>query len=117
MLPELLPYHSYDPDGAIFIQKDGSLGLAWRLWPLECEVQSETALGQIAKRIESLLALFPEGAAVQFILTSERRPDLGAWQRAGVEEGLLRDLAEARVAATRSFEIRHEGALFAARTL
>src|SRR6185369_5508448 len=34
-----------------------------------------------------------------------------------VETGLLRDLAESRVRATRTFEIRHEGTLLAARRL
>src|ERR1043166_6473840 len=117
VIPELLPYHSYDPVGSVFVQKDGSLGLTWELSLLECEVESETALGQIAKRIESLLALFPEGAAAQFILASRRKPDLDPWVRAGTGDGLLQDLAESRVRATRSFEIRHEGALFAARSL
>jgi hypothetical protein len=117
MFPEVLPYHSYDPDGSVFVQRDGSLGLAWRVDPPEGEVASETALGQVARRVEALLALFPEGAAAQFLLVSARAPDLGRWTAATTEDGLLRDLAEARARATRSFEIRHEGSLFAARTL
>jgi hypothetical protein len=117
MIPDLLPYHSYDPDGHVFVQRDGSLGLAWNLTPLECEMQSETALGQLARRVESLLALFPEGSVAQFLLSSSRTVDLDPWLAATREEGLLRDLAESRIKATRSFEIRHEGALLAARTL
>lgn len=117
MLPELLPFHSFDPAGSVFIQRDGSLGLAWSLAPLECETLSETARGQLARRIESLLALFPEGSAAQFILFSDREVDLEPWLGATTEPGLLRDLAESRVRATRSFEIRHEGAVLAARTL
>jgi conjugal transfer ATP-binding protein TraC len=116
MIPELLPYHSYDPDGRIFVQNDGSLGLAWGLAPLECETLPEAALGQIARRIESLLALFPEGSAAQFLLASARPPDLSGWLNATTEGGLLRDLAESRVRATGSFEMRHEGAVFAARS-
>lgn len=117
MIPELLPYHSYDPDGQVLIQGDGSLGLAWQLTPVECDVLSETTLGQLSRRIESLLALFPEGSAAQFLLTSDRRIDLEPWLSASPGDGLLRDLAEARAQATRTFEIRHEGAVFAARTL
>lgn len=117
MIPELLPYHSIDPDGHVFVQRDGSLGLAWSLAPLECETLSETAQGQLARRIESLLALFPEGSAAQFILTSDRRVDLDPWLAATSEQGLLRDLAESRVRATRTFEIRHEGSILAARRL
>jgi hypothetical protein len=117
MIPELLPYHSYDPQGQILVQRDGSLGLTWRITPLECDTLSETAMGQIARRIEALLALFPEGSVAQFMLYSDRQVDLDPWLVATPEGGLLRDLAESRVRATRSFEIRHEGALFAARSL
>jgi hypothetical protein len=117
MIPEILPYHSYDPDGRVLVQRDGSLGMAWALAPLECETLSETALGQMARRIESLLAFFPEGSVAQFILTSDRTVDLGPWLNGTSETGILRDLAEARVSATRSFEIRNEGSVFAARAL
>lgn len=117
MIPELLPYHSYDPDGSIFVQDDGSLGLAWEAAPLETETLSEGAMGQVARQIESLLALFPEGSAAQFIAISEHPPRLDAWRDATTVDGILRDLAEARVRATQSFEIPHEGAPFAARSL
>jgi conjugal transfer ATP-binding protein TraC len=117
MIPDLLPYHSYDPEGQVFVQRDGSLGLAWELAPVECETASEEALGQLARRIEALLALFPEGAAAQFLLRSERGPDLGRWVGATTQDGLLRDLAEARAKATGAVGIRHEGSLFAARGL
>ncbi len=117
MIPELLPYHSHDPDGSLFIQEDGSLGLAWDLEPPECETLPESALGQLARRIEALLAIFPEGSAAQFLLASDRRPPLDRWLAATTEDGLLRDLAEARVRATEAFEMAHEGALFASRSL
>jgi hypothetical protein len=117
MIPDLLPYHSYDPDGHLLVQRDGSLGMAWTISPLECDTLSETAMGQIAQRIEALLALFPEGSVAQFLMSSARRIDLGPWLAATREEGLLRDLAESRARATQSFEIRHEGSLLAARTL
>jgi hypothetical protein len=117
MIPELLPYHSYDPDGQILVQDDGSLGLAWALEPIEVETLSEGALGALAKRFEALLALFPEGSAAQLIATSDPRPDLGRWLEATTADGVLRDLAEARVRATEAFEMRHEGAVFASRTL
>ncbi len=117
MIPELLPYHSYDPDGQVFVQRDGSLGMAWSLSPIECDTLSETSRGQLARRIEALLALFPEGSTAQFLVSSRRRVDLEPWLAATTQDGLLRDLAESRVRATRTFEIRHEGAILAARTL
>src|SRR5262245_41947179 len=117
MIPDLLPYHSYDPDGQVLVQRDGSLGLAWSLSPLECDTLSENAQGQLARRIEALLALFPEGSAAQFLLTSDRRVDLDPWLAATSEDGLLRDLAESRIRATRTFEIPHEGSILAARRL
>lgn len=117
MLPELLPYHSYDDDGKVFIQSDGSLGLAWVLSPLEVETLSEDARGQVSRRIESLLALFPEGSTAQFLLSSGRTVDLDRWLDATTEQGLLRDLSESRVRATRSFALPHEGSVIAARTL
>jgi conjugal transfer ATP-binding protein TraC len=115
MIPDLLPYHSFDSDGNVFVQQDGSLGLAWMVSPLECETLSEVARGQLARRVESLLALFPEGSAAQFLLTSTRNINLDRWLEATTEDGLLRDLSESRVRATRSFELPHEGAVIAAR--
>jgi conjugal transfer ATP-binding protein TraC len=117
MLTDILPWHSYDPDGNVFVQADGSLGLAWTLVPPECDVLSEAALGQLSRRLEALLALLPEGSAAQAILVSDRRVDLSGWLEASPPDGLLRDLAEARVRATGSFEARHEGGLVAARSL
>jgi hypothetical protein len=117
MIPDLLPYHSYDPDGSLFVQRDGSLALAWALEPPECECLPPEALGRLARRVEALLAVFPEGAAAQFILESTRRVDLSPWLDATTEGGLLRDLAESRAAATRASEIPHEGATVAARRL
>lgn len=117
MIPELLAYHSYDDDGRVFVQRDGSIGLAWSISPVECDTLSETARGQLARRIESLLALFPEGSVAQFLVYSRRRVDLSRWLEAGTEGGLLRDLAESRVRATQSFELPHEGSVIAARSL
>jgi hypothetical protein len=117
VIPELLPYHSFDPDGNVFVQRDGSLGLAWTLSPLECETLSETARGQLARRIESLLGLFPEGSVAQFIACSRRAVDLDRWLAATTEAGLLKDLSESRVRATRTFELAHEGSVIAARTI
>lgn len=117
MFADFLPWHSYDPDGRVFVQADGSLGLAWLLGAPECDTLSETALGQLARRFEALLALLPEGAAAQVVLVSDRHVDLSGWLEASPPDGLLRDLAESRARSTRTFEARHDGAVVAARSL
>ncbi len=117
MISDFLPYHSHDPEGDVFVHRDGSLALAWSLTPPECECQADEALGRLAKRVEALLATFPEGAAAQFLLSSSRTVDLDPWLQATTEPGLLRDLAESRVSATRTAEIPHEGGVVAARSL
>jgi hypothetical protein len=117
VLPELLPYHSHDPEGGIFVMRDGSLALAWRLAPPECECRPEDELGRLSKRLEGLLGLLPEGCAAQIHWTTSRNVDLGGWLGATTEVGLLRDLAESRAAATRSTEVVHEGSTIAARSI
>jgi conjugal transfer ATP-binding protein TraC len=59
----------------------------------------------------------PESSAAQLIVVTDRRVDLSAWLAASPPDGLLRDLAEARVSATGRFEVRHEGGVVAARSL
>src|SRR5262245_59864438 len=70
-LAGLLPYHSIDPAG-VFAMRDGSLGMAWFLDPVETEALEPSHLGALAARIEGLLGLLPLGSAAQFLLTVSR---------------------------------------------
>ena len=103
-LDALLPYHSFDPDGNVFVLADGSLGVAWSLSPPEVEGGSESQLGAVASRVEAMLRLLPERSAVQVILTMDRdiRRRVAAWRAAG-SAGLHQDLTSARIRALEEF--------------
>ncbi len=116
-LAGLLPWHSPDPAGPLYLLKDGSLGMAWRLDPPETEVSDESTLGSLAGRLEALLRLLPVGSAAQFLHSSRRdvRRRTRAWESATTRGGLLADLAKSRASATETFSFRHEGATVRAR--
>lgn len=116
-LPALLPYHS--ADGDVFFLADGSLGMAWEYEAPECEALPSDALVQLSARLESLFGLLPEGSVVQFLLLADRdvRGPLGGWLDGTRGDGILRDLAEARVQATERIEIVHEGVPLVSRRL
>ena len=117
-LPALLPYHSFDPAG-LFVMRDGSLGLAWHLTPVETEALSDDALASLSSTLDSLLRLLPVGSAAQFLLSSSRdvRTSLAAWRAATTNGGLLADLARSRADALGSLELAHDGVPLVARAL
>jgi len=116
-LAGLLPYHASDPAGDLFLLRDGSLGMAWRLAAPETEVLSTDALGRFAARLDALLRLLPIGSAAQFLWSSRRdvRTRTRAWVEATTVDGLSADLAASRASATESFSFLHEGVLCSAR--
>ena len=118
-LAGLLPYHASDSDGRLFLLRDGSIGAAWKLTPPETEVLSEEALGRLAARYDDLLRLLPIGSAAQFIAwnRSDVRERTRKWLDAGEAEGLVSDLAQARVAALESFSFVQDGVPNSARIL
>jgi conjugal transfer ATP-binding protein TraC len=118
-LESLLPYHSFDPDGKVWVLADGSLGVAWDLGAPETEAYSESQLGELAARIESMLRLFPERSAVQLLLALRRdvRGRLERWSGATTADGLHRDLAASRVRALESLAYEHDGKVVVARAL
>lgn len=118
-IESLLPWHSFDPDGRVFVQVDGSLGLAWNLEPPSVEGSAPDQLDALAHRIEALLRLFPDRSIAQILVAI--RPDvrdrLELWIRACTAEGLHRDLTMSRVRALEQFDYRHEGRRLTARRL
>jgi type IV secretory pathway VirB4 component len=63
----LLPYLTYDPDGMVFILKDGAIGVAWRLQQIDLETTDDTGLSHISSQICSLLQRLPGGVHTQFL--------------------------------------------------
>ncbi|MBI2930361.1 MAG: TraC family protein [Planctomycetes bacterium] len=118
-LESLLPYHSYDPNGRVFVMRDGSLGLAWRLTSFQTEAMSEPQLGALSARLEALLRLLPVGSAAQFLWSADRdvRPQTEAWRAATTRDGLYGDLAASRARALQRLSLTHDGAPLVARTV
>ncbi|MBI2891784.1 MAG: TraC family protein [Nitrospirae bacterium] len=65
---ELLPYYDYDPDGQVFIQVDGRLGMGWRISPVPSETDSDEAKARMGEVVERLLLEIPQGFCGQFLL-------------------------------------------------
>src|ERR1043166_8214163 len=82
-LAALMPYDSYDPEGQVFVGRDGSLGLAWTLETVECETRSAEELKFLSGRFAELFKHLPAGSAFQVILRSDRdvRLELAPWLR------------------------------------
>lgn len=67
-----VPYHSFDKDSNIFVQKDGSIGILLKLTPIETESLSNDQLGNVVAVLSTVAKVCPEGTVLQFILTNER---------------------------------------------
>src|SRR5436190_10163511 len=78
-----LPHDSFDPEGSVFLGRDGSLGLVWQVETLDAETRSPADLGALSQRFAELFKHVPSGAAVQFVVLSDRRmgPDLEPWTK------------------------------------
>jgi len=116
-IESLLPYHSFDPEGRVFVLVDGSLGVAWDTTPIEVETWPESRLGELAARLEAMLKLLPERSTFQTILTMSRSPRFDGWLGATDRDGLHRDLADSRVRALAEFACEQEGRRLVSRTL
>jgi hypothetical protein len=116
----LLPYHSFDPEGAVFVQTDGSIGVAWEVGALPCDAATENDLGSVAARLEGVLKLLPEGCAAQAILVASRDVGerLGSWASATTagEGSILLELTNSRVRATQKMSLSFQGAPFVAKS-
>ncbi len=76
-----LPHDSFDPEGSVFLGRDGSLGLAWQVGMLDAETRSPSELEALSSRFAELFKHVPSGAAVQFVVRSDRGvgPELRPW--------------------------------------
>jgi conjugal transfer ATP-binding protein TraC len=119
-----LPHDSFDPEGCVFLGRDGSLGLAWQVETLDAETRSPVELDALSLRFAELFKHLPSGAAVQFVARSDRTlgRDLAPWLEVpGVErtpgERAAQELvaSHARILSEMSFD--DEGRPFYARRL
>src|SRR5688572_32993929 len=83
-----LPHVSFDPDGSVFLGRDGSLGLAWQVGMIDAETRSPSELEALSLRFAELFKHVPSGAAVQFIVLSDREvgSELRPWTEEAAEE-------------------------------
>lgn len=83
-----IPHDSFDPEGSVFLGRDGSLGLAWQIGMLDAETRSPSELEALALRFAELFKHVPSGAAVQFIVRSDREvaSELRPWTQDAPED-------------------------------
>ena len=114
-----LLYDSYDPEGRIFVHRDGSLAITWEIGMKDTEVVRPPELRALANRIADAFRHLPAGAAGQFILTADRdvRGTLDRFREAGQPESPLRGLFEAHAEMVRTLSIPYGGTTFTARSL
>jgi conjugal transfer ATP-binding protein TraC len=112
-------YDSFDPDGRLFVHRDGSLALAWELGMKDTETSTPAALREIADRVADFFRHLPAGGAGQFILMSERDIEsvLGRFRAAGTPGHRLEGLFDAHCQMLESLSISHGGTVFSGRTL
>ena len=114
-----LLYDSFDPDGRIFVHRDGSMALAWSLGMLDTETSTLQALREIADRVADFFKHLPPGSAGQFLLMAEKdvASSLAAFQAGGKKGSPLEGLFEAHSAMLGKLSIPHGGSTFTGRTL
>jgi conjugal transfer ATP-binding protein TraC len=114
-----LPYDSFDPEGKVFIQEDGSLGLAWGLKMCDTEAMGEAELSALSDRLCEFFRQLPSGSAGQLRLDARR--DLEAPLRVFLSEGdecsPLQPFFQDHARMLRELSIAHGGARYSGRTL
>lgn len=114
-----LLYDSFDPDGQVFVHRDGSMALAWSLGMKDTETSTPRAVRDIADRVADFFKHLPSGAAGQFILMAEKdvAETIARFRAAGREGSRLKGLFDAHCAMLEKLAIPHGGTTFTGRTL
>jgi conjugal transfer ATP-binding protein TraC len=117
-LGALLLYDSYDPEGGVFVHRDGSLGLAWRTALKDAEVASEEELEGFSSQLADFFRGLPAGSAAQFILVADRdvREALSSLEAPGGAPN-LEGFFRAHRRALLGMSLRHGGIPFVSRSL
>src|SRR5262249_48909197 len=114
-----LLYDSFDPDGQVFVHRDGSMALAWWVGMKDTETCTPQAVREIADRLADFFQHLPPGAPGQFILMAEKdvQETIAKFRAGGREGSRLQGLFEAHCAMLEKFAIPHGGTTFTGRTL
>lgn len=115
-----LLYDSYDPEGQVFVHRDGSLAVAWRLEMKDTEIAGHAELEAFSKRLADLFRHLPERSAAQFILRADRAgvgEELARFRPPEGANPALGGLFEAHARHLRDLSIPHGGTTYVARTL
>lgn len=113
----LLPWHSWDPDGDVFVNVDGALGIIWRLKRAACETMPEEDRGALAFKLSALFRMLPEGTVCQMVATIDPdvAPALKPYLELTREKGVFEDLAVSRARALQTAELTVGGRKIRAR--
>lgn len=119
-----LPHDSFDPEGCVFLGRDGSLGLAWQVGMIDAETRSPSELEALSLRFAELFKHVPSGSAVQFIVLSDREvaTELRPWTDEAAEDGSPGERAAAELVSSHArilsaMSLDDEGRPFHARRL
>lgn len=119
-----LPHDSFDPEGHVFLGRDGSLGLAWQVGAIDAETKSPTELEALSLRFAELFKHVPSGAAVQFLVHSDREvaSELRPWTEATAEGSSQGERAAAELVSSHArilseMSLEDEGRPFHARRI
>jgi conjugal transfer ATP-binding protein TraC len=114
-----LLYDSFDPEGQVFVHRDGSLAIAWQIGMKDTEIASPEAVREIADHVADFFKRLPTGAAGQFILEAKKdiRETLDRFRAAGLPDSRLRGLFDAHCEMLEKLSIPYGGTTYTGRTL
>ncbi len=112
-----LLYDSYDPDGHVFVHRDGSLAVAWRVGMKDTEVAGPAEMEAVASRFADFFRHLPAGAAAQWILMADRDVRDSVDRFRGASGGAFGELFDAHCATVIHSSVDYAGTVFLARTL
>jgi conjugal transfer ATP-binding protein TraC len=114
-----LLYDSYDPEGNLFVHRDGSMAIAWTIGMKDTEIMAPGAVREIADHLADFFKRLPTGAAGQFILMAEKdiHETLERFKAAGQPDSRLKGLFDAHCEMLEKLSIPYGGTTYAGRTL
>jgi len=112
-----LLYDSYDSEGRVFINRDGSVGLVWRISMKDSEVAAVSEVEAFSSQFGDFFRHLPTGSAAQFILAAERDVREGFAPLRGAGTSNLDGLFDAHREVLEGLSIQHGGVPYVSRSL